>query len=218
MLLLISLNGFPGGTVMANITTLFWDIGGVVLTNGWDHDSRMEASKTFQLDWEEFRDRHDLSFPAFDAGQIALDQYLDRTLFYRPRAFTREEFTAFMFAQSKEYPETRKLLREVARIQKYFVASINNEPRELNNYRIEAFGLGKEFQVFFSSCYLNARKPEEHIYRIALEVSQRVAEECVFIDDRSLNLENPRRLGMNVIHHKDAAQTRAELKALGIEV
>jgi putative hydrolase of the HAD superfamily len=215
---LIFLKGFPGGATLANITTVFWDIGGVILTNGWDHNSRMEAAKTFQFDWEEFRERHDLSFPAFDGGQITLDQYLDRTLFYKARPFSREEFTAFMFAQSKEYPETRELLREVARIQKYFVASINNEPRELNNYRIEAFGLRKEFQVFFSSCYLHARKPEEQIFRIALEVSQRTAEECVFIDDRSLNLENPRRLGMHVIHHRNAAQTRSELKALGIGV
>jgi putative hydrolase of the HAD superfamily len=88
----------------------------------------------------------------------------------------------------------------------------------LNNYRIEAFGLRKEFQVFFSSCYLHARKPEEEIFRIALEVSQRPAEGCVFIDDRSLNLENPRRLGMHAIHHKNAAQTLSELKALGVEV
>jgi putative hydrolase of the HAD superfamily len=203
---------------LANITTVFWDIGGVVLTNGWDHNSRLEAVKTFHLDGDEFRERHDLSFPAFDAGQITLDQYLDRTLFYKPRSFTREEFSAFMFAQSKAYPETRELLRAVARIEKYFVASINNEPRELNNYRIEAFGLREDFQVFFSSCYLHARKPEEQIFRIALEVSQRPPEECVFIDDRSLNLENPRRLGMHVIHHKNAAQTRVELKAFGIEV
>jgi len=203
---------------LTKLTTVFWDIGGVILTNGWDHNSRAEAAKAFQFDWDEFRERHDLVFPAFDAGQTTLDQYLDRTLFYRARSFSREEFTAFMFAQSKEYPETRTLLRDVARTQKYFVASINNEPRELNNYRIEAFGLRNEFQVFFSSCYLNARKPEEHIYRTALEVSQRAAEECAFIDDRSLNLENPRRLGMHVIHHKSAAQTRAELQSLGIEV
>jgi len=203
---------------VANLTTVFWDIGGVILTNGWDHNSRMDAAKAFELDWEEYRERHDLSFPAFDAGQITLDQYLDRTLFYRPRPFTREEFTAFMFAQSKEYPDARQLLRDLAATGKYFVASINNEPRELNNYRIEAFGLRKELQVFFSSCYLNARKPEEHIFRTALEVSQRPAEECVFIDDRQLNLENPRRLGMHVIHHKSAAETRAELKLLGIAV
>jgi putative hydrolase of the HAD superfamily len=200
------------------ITTLFWDIGGVILTNGWDHEARMGAAQTFGLDWEEFRERHDLSFPAFDAGQITLNQYLDRTLFYRTRSFTREEFTAIMFAQSKEYPETRAVLSDVARSGKYYVAAINNEPRELNQYRIEAFGLRQEFQGFFSSCYLNARKPEETIYRIALEVTQRPPENSVFIDDRAINLENPRRLGMQVIHHQNARQLRADLKALGVEV
>jgi putative hydrolase of the HAD superfamily len=203
---------------VAEITTLFWDIGGVILTNGWDHNSRMEAVQMFGLDWEEYRERHDLSFPAFDSGQITINQYLDRTLFYRPRSFTREEFTAFMFAQSKEYPETRAVLSDVARSGKYYVASINNEPRELNDYRIEAFGLRRDFQAFFSSCYLNARKPEEAIYRIALEVTQRPPESSVFIDDRTLNLENPRRLGMHVVHHQNAKQLREDLKALGIEV
>ena len=203
---------------MPAITSLFWDIGGVVLTNGWDHNARMEAVQTFGLDWEEFRERHDLSFPAFDAGQITLNQYLDRTLFYRTRSFSKEEFTAFMFAQSREYPETRAVLSDAARTGKYYVASINNEPRELNDYRIEAFNLRKDFQAFFSSCYLNARKPEETIYRIALEVSQRPPANSVFIDDRPLNLENPRRLGMNVVHHQNAKQLRSDLQALGIEV
>lgn len=203
---------------MPEIKNLFWDIGGVILTNGWDHNSRMEAVQMFGLDWEEYRERHDLSFPAFDAGQITLNQYLDRTLFYRPRTFSREEFTAFMFAQSKEYPETRAVLSDVAGTGKYYVASINNEPRELNQYRIEAFALRKEFQAFFSSCFLGARKPEEAIYRMALEVSQRAAESSVFIDDRALNLENPRRLGMQVIQHQNAKQLRGDLQALGIEV
>ena len=203
---------------MPTITTLFFDIGGVILTNGWDRDARREAAQTFELDWEDFQDRHDLSFPAFDAGQITLNQYLDRTLFYRARSFTREEFTAFMFAQSREYPDTRAVLTALSQSGKYLVAAINNEPLELNQYRIEAFHLRKDFQSFFSSCYLNARKPEEAIYRIALEVTQRVPEQCVFVDDRALNLENPRRLGMNVIHHQNAPQLREDLKSLGIEV
>jgi putative hydrolase of the HAD superfamily len=200
------------------IDTLFWDIGGVLATNGWDHNSRMKAAQTFGLDWEEYRERHDLSFPAFDAGQISLGQYLDRTLFYRARTFTREEFTAFMFAQSQEYPESRAVLSDAARTGRYYIASINNEPRELNQYRIEAFNLRKDFQAFFSSCYLNARKPEEPIYRIALGVSQRTPEKSVFVDDRPLNLENPRRLGMQVVHYQNAKQLRVELRAMGIEV
>lgn len=203
---------------MPKITTLFWDIGGVILTNGWDTRSRREAAHTFHLDWEEFQERHELSFPAFDSGNISLNEYLDRTLFYRPRGFTREEFTAFMFAQSKEYPESRAVLDSAARTGNYFIGAINNEPLELNEYRIEAFRLRRDFQVFFSSCYLHARKPEEMIYRIALEVTQRPAQECVFIDDRALNLENPRRLGMNTIHYKSAAHLRQELQTYGVEV
>lgn len=203
---------------MADITTLFWDIGGVILTNGWDRGARREAAEAFQLEAEDFQDRHDLSFPAFDSGQISLNQYLDRTLFYRHRSFTREEFTAFMFAQSKEYPETRALLHSAASTKKYLIAAINNEPLELNQYRIEAFGLRKEFLVFFSSCYLHTRKPEETIYRVALEVTQRRAENCVFIDDRPLNLENPLRMGMHVIHYQDSEQLRSELQSCGVDV
>jgi putative hydrolase of the HAD superfamily len=203
---------------LAEITTLFWDIGGVILTNGWDRASRREAAEAFHLDWEEFQDRHDLSFPAFDAGHIKLNEYLDRTLFYRPRSFTREEFTAFMFAQSKEFPESRAILDTTARSGKYFIGAINNEPLELNEYRIEAFGLRKDFLVFFSSCYLGYRKPEEMIFRVALEVTQRKPEHCLFIDDRPLNLESPRRLGMNTIHYQNAAQLCAELRKFGVEV
>jgi len=203
---------------MARITTLFWDIGGVVLTNGWDRGSRKEAANAFQLDWEDFQDRHELSFPAFDAGQLSLHEYLDRTLFYRPRKFTREEFTAFMLAQSKEYPEVRAILDGCVALDRYFVGAINNEPLELNQYRIDTFDLRRSFQVFFSSCYVHSRKPEEGIFRVALAVTQRRPEECVFIDDRPLNLESPRRLGMTVIHHQSAEQLRADLRNLQVEV
>jgi putative hydrolase of the HAD superfamily len=203
---------------MPEITALFWDIGGVVLTNGWDRNSRKLAADAFHLDMEEFHDRHDLSFPAFDAGQITLNEYLDRTLFYRKRSFSREEFTAFMFAQSTEYPDARAVLDKLTKSGKYFIGAINNEPLELNQYRIEAFNLRRNFQVFFSSCYVHSRKPEEHIFRVALEVTQRAPEKCLFIDDRPLNLESPRRLGMNTIHHENADHLRSELGKFGVEV
>jgi putative hydrolase of the HAD superfamily len=203
---------------LSKINTLFWDIGGVILTNGWDRGSRREAATAFHLDWEEFQDRHELAFPAFDSGHTTLDEYLDRTLFYRPRSFTREEFTAFMFAQSKEYPESRAILDLAARTGKYFIGAINNEPLELNQYRIEAFDLRRDFLVFFSSCYVRSRKPEELIFRVALEVTQRPPERCVFIDDRPLNLESPRRLGMNVIHYQDPSQLRSDLQKYDVEV
>ena len=163
---------------MARITTLFWDIGGVILTNGWDRNSRKEAGEAFHLDWEDFQDRHELSFPAFDTGQLSLNEYLDRTLFYRPRKFTREEFTAFMFAQSQEFPAVRAILEQCAATNRYFIGAINNEPLELNQYRIEAFHLRSSFQVFFSSCYIHSRKPEEGIFRVALAVTQRRPEDA----------------------------------------
>jgi putative hydrolase of the HAD superfamily len=212
---MLSRRGVAG---LPKITTLFWDIGGVVLTNGWDRVSRREAANVFHLDWEEFQDRHELTFPAFDSGHITLDEYLDRTLFYRNRSFTREDFTAFMFAQSKEFPQSRALLKEAARSGKYFIGAINNEPLELNQYRIEAFDLRRDFLVFFSSCYVHSRKPEELIFRVALAVTQRPAEQCIFIDDRPLNLESPRKLGMNVIHFQNAEQLRRDLQKYDVEV
>ncbi len=203
---------------MRELTTLFWDIGGVILTNGWDRASRREAAELFHMDWEDFQDRHDLSFPAFETGAITLDQYLDRTVFCRPQRFTREEFTAFMFAQSREYPETRAILANVAKSGRYLLAAINNEPRELNEYRIEAFQLRRDFSLFFSSCYVGLRKPDEALYRLALEVTQRPAEQCLLIDDRPLNLENPQKLGMQTVHYQNPAQLRAELERHGISV
>ena len=203
---------------MPEITTLFWDIGGVVLTNGWDRNSRKAAAEAFHLDIEDFSDRHELSFPAFDCGQISLDEYLNRTLFHRSQSFTREEFTAFMFAQSKEFSGSRAILDAVTKTKRYFIGAINNEPLELNQYRIEAFDLRRNFQVFFSSCYVHSRKPEQTIFRVALEVTQRSAEHCIFVDDRLLNLESPRRLGFHTIHYQNPEQLKTELRNSGVEV
>jgi len=200
------------------VTAVFWDVGGVILSNGWDRAARAEAAKKFGLDWEDFQDRHELASPAFETGQITLDTYLQRTVFYRKRAFTREEFVAFIFAQSEEFPESRAILSALAQTRKYLLATINNEPRELNIRRIEQFNLRREFEAFFSSCFVHIRKPDEAIYRLALEVTQRRPEECLFIDDRALNLESARQMGMRTIHFENAAQLRQDLQANGVTV
>jgi putative hydrolase of the HAD superfamily len=200
------------------IDSIFWDIGGVVLSNGWDRNSRKAAAQAFHLDWEDFSDRHELTFPAFDCGQIPMEEYLNRTLFYRPRSFSREEFTAFMFAQSKPLPGSREVLDAVTNTKKYFIGAINNEPLELNEYRIQAFQLRRNFLVFFSSCYVHSRKPEPTIFKVALEVTQRSAERCIFIDDRPLNLESPKKLGFNTIHFQNPDQLKSDLGKLGVEV
>jgi len=201
---------------MSDVTALFWDVGGVILTNGWDRRSRAAAAKKFGIDWEEFEDRHDLAFPAFETGRITLDTYLQRTIFYRKRSFTREEFSDFISAQSAEFPDSRAVLSDVAATGKYLLATINNEPLEINERRIREFNLRREFKAFFSSCYLGVRKPDEGIYKLALEVTQRDPQESLFIDDRELNLECAKQLGMHTIHFQNAVQLRQELSANGV--
>ncbi|HYV25155.1 MAG TPA: HAD family phosphatase [Pyrinomonadaceae bacterium] len=199
------------------ITTIFFDIGGVLLSDGWGHASRRAAAESFGLDWEEYADRHEKVAHAIETDRLSLDAYLTRTVFYRPRSFTREEFRDFVFAQSQPRPETIEIAQRLAAAQKYFMATINNEILELNTYRLEKFGLRSIFRVFFSSCFLGIRKPDEAIYRLALRVSQRDAEECIFIDDREVNLECPRELGMETVLYQSAAQLRDTLKQHGIE-
>ncbi len=200
------------------ITTIFFDIGGVLLTDGWGHTSRRAAAEKFGLDWDEYTDRHEKVAHAIETNRLSLDEYLTRTIFYRPRSFSREDFREFIFAQSQPHPETIEIAKRLAASRKYFMATINNEILELNTYRIEMFGLRSIFPVFFSSCFLGIRKPDEAIYRQALQVTQRKAEECIFIDDREVNLECPRELGFLTILYKDATQLREALEQYDIAV
>ena len=202
---------------MPKISAVFSDVGGVVLTNGWDRGSRKSLVEKFGLDREDFEDRHQLVSPALDAGQLDLDQYLDRTIFYRPRAFRKQEVRDFMYAQSDALPDSLAVMARLANARKVFLAALNNESRELNLYRIDKFGLRNYFSVFFTSCYLGVSKPNPQIYRLALDISQRPPEECVFIDDRSLNVECARRLGMHTIQYLDAGQLERDLRTMGVE-
>lgn len=201
---------------MGELTAIFWDVGGVILSNGWDRAARSVAAKKFGLDWEEFQDRHELASPAFETGEISLDAYLHRTVFYRKRPFTQEQFTAFMFEQSKELPDSRVVLSRVAALRKYFLGTINNEGLEINLMRIEKFDLRREFGAFFSSCFVGIRKPDEGIYRLALNITHRRPEESLFVDDRALNLECAQQLGMRTIHFQNPEQLQRDLAANGV--
>ncbi len=201
---------------MAKITALFWDVGGVLLSNAWDRAQREIALAIFKLDETEFQDRHEMVVSSFERGKISLDEYLDRTVFYRPRTFTKEEFCHRMYALSKPHPEVIDLARKLTQSGRYQMATINNESRELNQYRIETFGLQEIFALFVSSCFVGLRKPEAGIYRLALEITQHPPEQCCFIDDRALNLEAAARLGMHAIHLQNAVQLEQELQKLGV--
>jgi len=203
---------------LPQITALFFDVGGVVLKNGWDRASRNEFAEKFQIDAVDFEDRHELLSGAFETGQLSLEHYLDRTLFYRERPFTKDQVRDFIFSRSERVPGTVALLERLARAGKYFLATLNNESRELNLYRIKQFNLRKYFSAFFSSCYLGVQKPEEAIYRLAMDITQRAPEECLFIDDRPLNVETACRLGMRGVRFHDAEQLEKELQGLGIDL
>jgi putative hydrolase of the HAD superfamily len=201
---------------MPSVNTLFWDNGGVILTNGWDRASRRRAVEQFHLEWEEFEDRHELMLNAFEEGRLTLDDYLRRTVFYRERAYTPEEFKQFMFAQSQPYPQSLDFLGRLARTGRYAMASLNNESLEINEYRVRKFRLRDYFEAFFSSCYLGVRKPDREIYQIALRITQCQLGESVLIDDRGLNLECARELGIDTILFRNVEQLRDDLAKLGV--
>jgi len=201
---------------LPEITAIFWDVGGVLLTNAWDRAQRQRALQHFHLDEAEFDDRHEMLASSFERGKIGLQEYLERTIFYRSRPFTPQAVKDFMFSLSQPCPENLQLARELAGSRKYLMGTINNESTELNLYRIQSFGLRDIFSLFVSSCFVGLRKPEAGIYHLALSITQRPPEECCFIDDRPLNLEGASHLGMHAIQMENAAQLRRELQKLGI--
>ncbi len=201
---------------MPKISALFWDVGGVLLSNAWDHEQRQQSLKQFGLDEAEFESRHEMLVSSFERGKITLHYYLERTVFYRPRSFTEEAFIQHMFSLSQPDPEALRLARELTQSGKYLMSTINNESKELNLFRIRTFGLREIFGLFVSSCFVGLRKPEEGIYHLALEITQRPPEECCFVDDRPLNLDSAAKLGMHAIQMENAAQLREELAKLGV--
>jgi len=201
---------------LPEITAIFWDVGGVLLTNAWDRAQRQRALRHFHLDEAEFDDRHEMLVSSFERGKIGLQEYLERTIFYRSRPFTPQAFKDLMFSLSQPCPENLQLARELAGSRKYLMGTVNNESTELNLYRIHTFGLREIFSLFVSSCFVGYRKPEAGIYRLALAITQRPPEECCFIDDRPLNLDSASRIGMHAIRMENATQLRRDLKELGI--
>ena len=195
------------------ITTLFLDIGGVLLTDGWDHLARRRAAKKFKLEWTEMEYRHQLNFDTYEEGKLTLEEYLDRVIFYQKRPFTRAQFWRFMQAQSKSFPEMIKMIisLKVRHGLKIFVVS--NESRELNAYRISKFKLGGFVDAFISSCYLHLRKPDIDLFRLALDISQAKVGEVVYIDNTSMFIQIAEGLGIQSILHTDYKSTCARLES-----
>jgi putative hydrolase of the HAD superfamily len=202
---------------MAEISTILWDVGGVLLTNGWDRAERDAVLEQFALDGVAFEQRHELANDAWEKGLMTAEQYLLQTVFYEPRPFTPAAFLQAMKERSVLLPHGAiRILQELAASEEVELAILNNEARELNDYRIERFELGRYFDVFLSSCYLGLRKPDPRIFELALDVLQRDPEEVAFIDDRPGNCAAAEALGIHAIQYQDESQCAQALEHLGL--
>lgn len=200
------------------ITTLFVDIGGVLLTNGWEHQSRKLASMKFNLDLNEMEVRHNMFFDTYELGKISLDLYLNCVIFYQKRSFTQDEFKKYMFDQSQPYPQMIELISKLKAKYSLKIVAVNNEAQDLNAYRIKTFKLDSLIDFFVSSCFVHLRKPDPDIFRIALEMAQVPAEQIIYIEDRALFVQLASELGIQGICHTNCESTAKKLTSYGLKL
>ena len=205
-------------TISAPVTALFLDVGGVMLTNGWDRKAREAAAKKFGLDLDDLNDRHRMTFDTYETGKLSLEEYLKSSVFYKDRSFTLDDFRNFMFEQSVAYQDMIDLIRGLKEKYKLKIAVVNNEGRELNEYRIKQYKLGEFVDFFISSCFVHFRKPDADIWKVALDIAQVPKEEVVYIDDRPMFVQVAQGLGLRgVVHnHRDVGQTKTALAGMGL--
>lgn len=203
---------------MSRIRAVLTDIGGVLLTNSWDRSSRRRAAEEFGIDHDEMDERHHLTFDIYEEGKLSLDRYLDRVVFFRDREFTPQDFKAFMRDQSKPHDDMLQAMRRVARDNPVRMAGITNDAREFVEYRTRKFELNDFLEFIVASCFVHCRKPDDDIFRIALDLSQVAPEEAVYIDDRPMFTEVAGELGVHGIHHRKREDTLQALESLGLTV
>lgn len=203
---------------MGKFSHLFLDIGEVLLTNGWDTDSRKRAAAKFKLEWKEFEERHQEMAGKFEVGKITIDEYLKKAVFTKKRSFTADEFKHFMFGESKPYPQMLELTHRMKKEHGFKVFAISNESREINAYRIQKFKLDSLMDGFISSCYVHFRKPEPEIFLVALDITQAKPEKSIYIENTPLYVEVAQVMGFRSILHKDYTSTCEKLASLGLQV
>jgi putative hydrolase of the HAD superfamily len=199
------------------VTTLFVDVGGVLLTNGWDQHARRRAARNFNLKWAEMEDRHSLNFAAHEEGRVTFEEYLGRVVFYKKRSFTQGQFRAFMFAQSKPYTKMIDLVRNLKARHGLRIAVVSNESREINVYRIRKFKLDRFVDTFISSCFVHARKPDVEMFRLALDIAQAPAQNVLYIENTPMFVQIAEGLGIRSILHTDYRSTCMKLASFGLQ-
>ncbi len=200
----------------SDIRAIFLDVGGVLLTNGWDHKARARAVAKFDLDPDELQERHHLTFDTYEEGKLSLEEYLKRVVFYEPRNFTMDEFREFMFQQSQPHNDMIDLIRGLREKYNLRTVAVSNEGRELTEYRIRQFKLQEFIDAFVSSSFVHYRKPDEDMFRIALDISLTPQEEVVYLDDRAMFVEIARSLGIRGLVHESYKKSREALEQLGL--
>ena len=203
---------------MNNIKTIFFDVGGVLLTNGWDHVAREQAAEHFGYDHKASEARHQRVAQAFDEGRLNLDDYLKEVIFFRERPFASAPFIRFMESRSRAHPEALRVVEQLTNAGQYRLATINNESLHLNRYRIRAFELERYFDTFLSSCFLGIAKPDKAIFREALQITQCSGQECLFVDDREENVATARRCGFWAIHLVQPSHLEEALSSYDIQI
>ncbi|SYZ72258.1 putative hydrolase of the HAD superfamily [Candidatus Zixiibacteriota bacterium] len=203
-------------TMNTIIKNLFLDIGGVLLTNGWDRRARQAAVERFDLDFDELNERHHLTYDTYEAGKLSLDEYLHRVIFFKKRSFRPEDFKQFILERSRPHADMMDFVRNIKTRYNLKSVAISNEGRELTDYRIREFNLASIIDIFVSSCYVHLRKPDLDIYRTALEISRSEPDEVLYIDDRAMFVEVAATLGIHGIYHKDLESTRQALAGYGL--
>ncbi len=198
------------------IRALFLDIGGVLLTNGWDRAARHRAVEKFGLEEDEVNERHHLTFDTYESGKLSLDEYLTRVVFYEKRNFSKDDFRSFMFSQSQELPEMLNFIKELKKKNGLKITAVSNEGRELTDYRISRFKLYEIFDAFIASSYVHFRKPDVDIYKIAFDITQVQPGEVAYLDDRHMFVEVANSLGIHGIHHTDYESSKNKLAELGV--
>jgi len=199
-----------------HISVLFLDIGGVLLTNGWDREMRRRAAEKFGLDLEEMNERHNLTFDTYERGLLSLDEYLRRVVFYQDRTLTPEQFKSYMFSQSQPIDNNIAVLRRIAHANGLKVGAVSNEGRELAVHRIRQFHLTELIEFFIISSFVRFRKPDVDIFRLALDIAQVSPEQAVYVEDRLMFVEVARELGIHSIHHETMDKTLRALDGLGL--
>lgn len=200
------------------IKTLFLDIGGVLLTNGWDHHSRDLAAQTFKLDPAEFQHRHHLTFDTYENGKLTLKEYLSRVVFYEKRSFTRTQFERFMFEQSQPFPEMLDMMAQLKKRYGLKIIVVSNEGRELNMYRIKKFKLERLVDSFVSSSFVHIRKPDTDIFQLAIDMAQTPVKQTVYIENTAMMVQVAESMGIPSILHTSYESTRDQLAGFGLKM